>query len=88
MKQLVEGSPPLLLFALLSIFHLPSTAFSLVCLDLILASPRSPCLLTFCSLTGWKVHYQIYELRMDYPCPPDEFVKQFSVLNEFMTRNA
>ncbi len=42
MKQLVEGSPPLLLFTLLSIFHLSSTAFSLVCLDLILASPRSP----------------------------------------------
>jgi hypothetical protein len=32
------------LFTLLSIFHLSSTAFSLVCLDLILASPRSPCL--------------------------------------------
>ncbi len=43
MKQLVKGSSPLLLFILLSIFHLSSTAFSLVCLDLILASPRSPC---------------------------------------------
>jgi hypothetical protein len=43
---LVEGSPPLLLFILLSIFHLSSTAFSLVCLDSSLASPRSPCLPT------------------------------------------
>jgi hypothetical protein len=31
---------------LLSIFHPSSTAFSLVCLDIILASPRSPCLPT------------------------------------------
>ncbi len=48
MKRRVEGSSPLSLLShlLLSIFHLSSTAFSLVCLELILAAPRSPCLLT------------------------------------------